>query len=1130
MARLNLYFFGPPRVVLDGQPVAADRRKALALLAYLAVPGPGLAVGGTAAHTRQALATLLWPDYPADSALAYLRRALWELNQAIGSGWISAERDTVRLRPTPELWIDVARFQVCLAACRGAGLACAACLPLLEEAAVLYTADFLAGFSLKDAPGFDEWTLLQAESLRQAAAQVFEHYAGCLAAAGQPSAAVNQAQRRLALDQLNEAAHRQLMELYAQAGQVGAALRQYQACVSVLQAELGLAPQPETTALYERLRAGLAAAPSALASAPPAPTPQVAPAPARQLLAYANAFVGRETELAEIARLLADPACRLLTLTGPGGVGKTRLAVQAAENQRPAFANGVFFVPLVAVPEAQLVVPALAGALGFNFFGNAARPDEQKQQLQLVDFLREKHLLLVLDNFEHLLPQPAAVNVLADLLAAAPGVKLLATSRERLNLQNEWVLSLSGLRAANGSGPPALQAGDSAVRLFEQAARKAGAGFSLAEADLPAVERIVALVDGLPLGIELAAAWTKVLSCAEIAEEIGRSLDFLATPLRDVPARHKSLRAVFDYSWHLLPDFEQEPLRCLTVFTGSFQREAAQVVAGAGLPALASLVDKSLLYRRAAGRYELHDLVKQYAGEKLAPAETAQTRDRHGRYYADFVAVHNARLRGHGQREALDALAGELENIRAGLHRALERRDVALLERYLGGLFWFYEMTSRSQEGYDLIGQVKAQFTLDAAGGADTQRLAALLLVWHGQLAGRLSRVPEAVAELYEGMMSLQRQGPGAREAAVEGAVIGLQWVGFGVFRDTDEGRRLASETLTYLRTQGNRWGEAQILWVEAWTTTRANEDLEPYYRRSLEIQRDIGDRHRAARTLNWLGEYYHHIGEYAAARRCYEESLDIARDFGDHWTASLSHDYSGYVARRMGDYDLARAHHAESLRLSREIGDRLGQAGSLDNLGLVALELGELEEARRLLYTALEMRRAAGDAWSLAISLGHIADLSLAASDPQATSGPALDEAEAALAEALALAPYWPATRISLAALRLRQGRLPQAEVEAHSVLRTTLESNDLPLATRALSGLASLHVAWGERVRAAEVLGLLVQHPATEFDVRQAARRQLEALSRQLPPQVMLAAVGRGQAAAISDLVPAHFSPQAR
>src|SRR5262245_11067224 len=317
-------------------------------------------------------------------------------------------------------------------------------------------------------------------------------------------------------------------------------------------------------------------------------------------------FVGRSEEMALLRQRLDDPDCRLLTLVGPGGIGKTRLAVEAAHKQRAHFVHGAHFVSLALVNSPDLFLFAVGNVLEFLFDG------QQAPIVQLINYVRDKRLLLLLDGFEHLLD---AVPLLADLLAGAPHLKLFVTSRERLNLQGEWTLPIEGLDYPRDTGHDHFER-YSAVQLFVQAARQSQPGFSL-NSDAPGVLHICQLVEGIPLAIELAAAWVRLLPCAQIAERLASSLDFLASPVRNAPERHRSLRVVFDHSWALLSSIEQTALAKLSVFRGSFDLEAAEAVGGASLLVVASLVDKSLLRTDSTGRYALHELLRQYAAEQL---------------------------------------------------------------------------------------------------------------------------------------------------------------------------------------------------------------------------------------------------------------------------------------------------------------------------------------------------------------------------------------------------------------------------------------------------------------------------------------------------------------------------------
>lgn len=477
MAQLKLSVFGSPRLEREGQPVELNLRKAQALLVYLAVTGQP--------HSRDKLATLLWPDSDGREGRARLRRTLHRLNEALDQDLLVADADTIHLR-TADLWLDSAAFRRHVTAGLPAATADVLAperLTHLTTAIDLYADDFLDGFTLIASPAFDEWQFFQRESLHQLYGQALEQIVQAHQRMGSYGDAIRYARRWVAHDVLHEPAHRTLMRLYALAGQHAAAARQYQECARVLGAELGAEPEEETTALYEAIRArqvgpgGAQAVPPpvhlAMQQPQPSPPREVCP-PSHNVPPQLTSFVGRDAELDAITRLLVgEPPHRLLTLVGPGGVGKTRLALATAERQvrrDSPFPDGVFFVALAPVDTAAGIVPAVATALCFSF------STDQPPHQQLLVHLRPKRLLLVLDNLEHLLGHET-LNLIGSMLTLAPGVTLLSTSRARLNVQGEAIFPVGGLPVAPSAGldvsaPSAgsTDAASSAVQLFAQRA------------------------------------------------------------------------------------------------------------------------------------------------------------------------------------------------------------------------------------------------------------------------------------------------------------------------------------------------------------------------------------------------------------------------------------------------------------------------------------------------------------------------------------------------------------------------------------------------------------------------------------------------------------------------------------
>jgi predicted ATPase/DNA-binding SARP family transcriptional activator len=1113
MAGLKIYLLGAPRVSRGDAPIETGRRKATALLAYLVITGQS--------QRRETLAALFWPESGSSTGRADLSRILSVLRKTLGEGWLVADRQTVGLEPETDLWVDALEFRQRLALAHShyhpEGQACETCLSGLAAAADLYLGDFMAGLTLADSPEFDDWQALQTESLRQELAGALQQLARWQTLQGDYQAALKSAQRRLNLDPLHEPAQRQLMRLYAWAGDRSAAMRQYQACCRLLDVELGLPPDETTRQLVQAIQAGQALPLPSLTmgkDARPAAY-QILPSTAAMTLRHnlppqPTPFVGRRQELAQIGSLLKDdPNCRLLTLIGPGGIGKTRLAVEAAQqaltNAAEVFPNGVYFVSLAAISSPKAIVSTIAETLNLPFYSGRS-PKEQ-----LLNYLGQKKMLMVLDNLEHLLVafQAASqqeIEETTELLSAvkmrAPQVKLLVTSRERLNLQDEWVFEVSGMPfpSSTETEETAL-AKYSAVELFRQRARRARATFVLAEAEMAGVIRICQLVAGMPLGIELAAAWIRLMSCEDIAREIERGLDFLTTSLRDVPERHRSLRTVFEQSWSHLSADEAAAFRKLSVFQGGFSLRAAGRVAGATLPALSALIDKSLLRRARTGRYEIHELLRQFAAEKLAAdsIESEQVRERHAEYYAVFLQQRREDFKGHRQQETLTEILREIDNVRAAWKWAVAKRKVAAIGKALECFLlthwqrgWFQEgETALRQAAAGLIGIEIATELESVSLSKEWKSVVGKLLAGQGFFCVRLGRYESALQLVQQGVALLRQAGSGYLQDLAYSLLLAS--IVDEVNGRYAEAAHAIEELLTFYQKIGDRWGMGTAL-VRLGQVARKQGrfvEAQDHLLEGIKILEPLGDHQGVAYALDDLGHAVRALGNYPQAQHYFEQALQNRQESGDQEGTILSLKNIGDMSRVLGRYAEAQERYQESLTLAREIGYSLKIADSLDGLGTVARLQGEYEQAERYHQNSLTIYQEMGMPQRIALCLANLGRL--------AYDRETYEQAEQYFQQSLALCQEhgYARGRLSclchLGYLRLKLEGL-RAQAEAGRYLYQALESaaqiRSVPVALDILVGLAVLLNQTGDKRRAVELLSLAWYHPGGEQETKDRAK----------------------------------------
>jgi predicted ATPase/DNA-binding SARP family transcriptional activator len=927
VVRLSIYLLGPFLVTRDGEVAAGfEYDKVRALLAYLAAEADR-------PHRREELAGLFWPDQPERTARNSLRQALSKLRQAIGDGdadppFLHISREAIQFNRASNYELDVEVFKRLLAA-RDAHRhrelrSCAICAQGQQEAVGRYRGEFMAGLSLVDSAPFEAWAVVKREECHHLALKALSNLAVYQERLGNYDQAYRYAVRQIGMEPWREEAHRQSMRALAFDGQRSAALAQYESCREILAAELGVPPATETTDLYERIRSG---------------TLDDRPADRRitgTVPVATTSLIGREKALTELKHLLLDPDCRLLTVTGLGGMGKTRLAQEMTRRLEAEFPNGAAFVPLAAVSSAQGLVSAVVDALGLRLQGS--RPE----QVQLFNFLGDKGLLLTLDNFEQLL---SGLEVLIELMQQAPKLALLVTSRQRLNLQAEWVFDLGGLDYPAEAKPESLE-GYTAVQLFNERARQVERGFSMTAGDAEAVARICRLCEGMPLAIELAAATVRYRSCADIAGQLASNLQALTADYGDIPERHQSIHAAFEHSWALLTDRERALFSRLSVFQGGFDEAAAAEVTQVSGAELKSLIDKSLVQRMGGGRFGLHPLIKQYAAEKLRQLGLYEaTLDRHGAYFLHLAGEAQPHLEEQDQSLLLDRLDSERDNLRAMLRWAKSSQRVEQGARVAEGLCLFWFMRGYLTEGREQLLSFLALVDEDSA-----PALRARLLDRAGFLARYQGDFDNAYALISEGLSISRRLGD---DHATADALANLGYVVLHR-NDFSQARLLYDEALAINQALNNGQGIADSLSHLA-LISFFEGDYQAAQREageSLAIWRKLGDKQAIAWALSVLGKVVFHQGDLVKAEQCFREGLIVAREIGFMWVISLHVEGMARVATANGQIE-------QAVRLA-------GGAAAMrrvSGIPLSGVESAELEKVLAPAFAALSEETAAA-AW----------------------------------------------------------------------------------------------------------------------------------------------------------------------
>jgi predicted ATPase/DNA-binding SARP family transcriptional activator len=958
MPTLHIQLLGEFRLSCGDAPVSAITSPRLqALLAYLLLHRQ-------APQPRQHLAFLLWPDTSEAQARTNLRQLLHALKQALPQAdhFVHADAQTLQWRSDAPFRLDVAEFEQALSTAHAAQQqdtaeqqgASHALQVALEQAIALYGGDLLPSC-------YDDWIVPERERLRQALTGALERVLLLLERAGQPRAAIPYAERLLRHDPLHEEAYRELMRLHAECGDRAGIRRVYQTCATVLERELGVEPSAATREAYEQLlKLDIQVQPVL----PPQPA-------TTNLPAQLTSFVGRVAEMAEVRDLLQTT--RLLALTGPGGCGKTRLALEAATKVLDDYPNGVWLVELAPLADPTLVAQTVASTLG-------VREQPGRPILDAVlDYVRTKTLLLILDNCEHLIETCAQ---LADsLLRAAPHLTILASSREPFGIGGETAYGVPPLALPDPRQLHNLDAlaQNDCVHLFVDRAAAAYPPFRLTAKNAPAIAQIGLRLDGMPLAIELAAARTKLFPPEQIAARLDDRFRLLTGGGRTALERHQTLFALIEWSHHLLSEAERVLLRRLSVFAGGWSFEAAQGVCGDGLDdavldSLAHLANKSLVVveehvEAVEGRYRLLETIRQYARDKLLESgEGEYVRDRHLDFFLRFAEEVEPKLRSADQLAWLERVETEHDNLRTALAWSLESGKSERALELAGALGYFWLLRGYFSEGQRWLedalalseGEQRTKAITGDTSGPSRVEMAQRAKVLYG--AGRIRFLslfdPHTSHMIVEESLRLWRELGDKWWMAAALEHVGLMLIMEG---DVQASRACLEEGVSLAREVENRWPLALCLIRLAGSMRTDNAAARRIREEGVAVARSVGDKSVLSQGLIGLVTDNLIEGNVTAAAPVAEEALAEACAIGSATHVMFSLIQLVIINCFQGDPAKAKQYCLQALAFAREMGSSQGLLLVLFAFGFAACFSGQPRRGARLLVTAVTLLRQRG-------------------------------------------------------------------------------------------------------------------------------------------------------------------------
>jgi DNA-binding SARP family transcriptional activator/predicted ATPase len=954
--KLSVRLFGGFEVDLNGSPaIKFESDKVRALLSYLMVES-------YKSHRRDKLAGLFWPELPNRRARSNLSQALYNLRTVIDDqnadpNYLIISNETIQMNNASKHWLDVADFTYHMDEVdkhqHQSPTACDFCIRHLQKAISLYRGEFLAGFHIDGVQEFQEWYILARERFHILAFASMRKLVDAYADRGNLAKALEYAHWLSDLDPYDENTLQRLMKILILNGQRAAAITHYESFRQTLMDEFNLEPSSEIIDLYN----------SACAQS----TSKISQENIHNLPVSLTPFVGRDAELDELQAFLENPNCRLLTILGPGGSGKTRLALETVGSQLGKFSHGIFWIPLNQVQSPEAIPASITKAINM--------PTQQKGELQeqLINYLRTKDILLVLDGFEHLVD---SANLIAKILENAPNTKIVVTSQSQLNIKGERIFSLGSMNyPVEKISLNDIKTYD-ALNLYLTEAQRVCPDYVLTDLEIESIAHICHQVHGMPLGILLASTWMGSMTAAEIAEEIKLNLDFLSSDWVDVPIRQRSLRSTFEYSWNLLSQRQKEIFKCLSVFPSGFTRNAAEKVCGTTPHELRTLMGMSLLFHTTDGRYIIHALLHRFAFEKLNEPgqESKLAHMRFSAYFCQEVSRWGQDMKGKDQELAINSIDREHENARSAWVWAVRNHEKKYLDTALDGLCRYYELRIRYQEGESLCKSGIQSLKKATKISRETLLLQARLCIWASRFCRLLEKFDEANEFLEKVKLLLDQVKNPDSETVLIQAKFHFELGNLSVMADPETSALNYRRSLEIFQKIGEPWWIASVqLSIGLNGSVSGNLHLaETMLSDSQEIFDSLGDIRSLAKAKGGLCLTNARIGKINLALQQIQEITDLYQSIGDRANIAANHLSLGSVFVWTGQYIEAADQLLECYSTYQELGDSYNITFLHFLLGQCYLHLGQYEIAEENTQRALDLAR--DNNYSLWVSMSLLA------------------------------------------------------------------------------------------------------------------------------------------------------------